>query len=139
MERTCDASAFRDLIHRYRSNLHEFFPRFNEWQRWIQTHVDDACRTQYFTLQWISLYVREIWLQMDAEDLVASEHYRPGVSETNPDVAPSVKDRRTPGLHLLYDTVDEVTAETVMVVPLYILGIFKSWAEQMDGMTYHQE
>eukprot|EP00971_Amphidinium_carterae_P305220 6065329-Amphidinium_carterae.1 len=40
--------------------------------------------------------------------------------------------RRTPGLHLLFDTVDEVTAETVMVVPLYILGIFKSWAEQME-------
>eukprot|EP00971_Amphidinium_carterae_P311353 6188412-Amphidinium_carterae.1 len=107
MEKTCDAHIYHDLLHRYRSNLHEFFPRVNEWHRWLQIHIDDACHTPYFAIQLIGLYVREVWLQLDAEDLVASEHYRPGI-------------------------IEEVTAETVMVVPLYLLGIFKSWAEQME-------
>eukprot|EP00971_Amphidinium_carterae_P063467 1256225-Amphidinium_carterae.3 len=131
MDKTCDAQKFHDLIHRYRSNLKEFFPRFNEWQRWIKTHVEDACHAPTFTVQWLGLYVREIWIQLDAEDLVASEHYRPGISTTQPDVSASVNGGRTPGLHLLFDSVDEVTAETVMVAPLYLLGLYKAWAEQM--------
>eukprot|EP00971_Amphidinium_carterae_P310468 6169455-Amphidinium_carterae.4 len=32
----------------------------------------------------------------------------------------------------VFHTVDDVTAEAVMVGPLYLLGIFKSWAEQME-------
>eukprot|EP00971_Amphidinium_carterae_P136283 2700268-Amphidinium_carterae.1 len=113
MEKTLDASAYRDLLQRYRSNLNEFFP----WQRWLKTHVEYSCNSPSFVVLWLSLYVREIWLQLDAEDLVATEHYRPGISTTQPDVAPSVNERRTPGLHLLrllFSTVDEVTAETVM-------------------------
>eukprot|EP00971_Amphidinium_carterae_P202282 4013620-Amphidinium_carterae.1 len=57
MEKTCDAQTYYDLLHRYRPNLHEFFPRFNEWQRWLQINIDDACHTPYFTIQWIGLYV----------------------------------------------------------------------------------
>eukprot|EP00971_Amphidinium_carterae_P228917 4541381-Amphidinium_carterae.1 len=132
LEKTQDAYAYREVLQRYRSNLKKFFPRYNEWQKWIKTDVEDSCHSPTFVVQWLGLYVREIWLQLDAEDLVASEHYRPGISSTQPHVAPSVNERRTPGLHLLFDTVEEVTVETVMVVPLYLLGIFKSWAEQMQ-------
>eukprot|EP00971_Amphidinium_carterae_P174271 3454401-Amphidinium_carterae.1 len=81
MEKTLDASAYRDLLQRYRSNLNEFFPRFNEWQRWLKVHVEDACSSPTFVVQWLGLYVREIWLQLDAEDLVGSEHYRVGINK----------------------------------------------------------
>eukprot|EP00971_Amphidinium_carterae_P327579 6459006-Amphidinium_carterae.1 len=111
LENTQDASAYRELLQRYRSNLREFFPRFQEWQGW------------------------EIWIQLDEEDLVASDHYRYETSTTQPNVAPSVDGRRTPGLHLHFETVEEVTAETVMLVPLYLLGVFKAWAEQMPWDT----
>eukprot|EP00971_Amphidinium_carterae_P345953 6487163-Amphidinium_carterae.1 len=112
LENTQDASAYRDLLQRYRVNLREFFPRVQEWQTWLLQHVEEACNSSTFVIQWIGLYVREIWIQLDEEDLVASDHYRPTYSTTQPHVAPSVDGRRTPGLHLHFDTVDEVTAET---------------------------
>eukprot|EP00971_Amphidinium_carterae_P222359 4413552-Amphidinium_carterae.1 len=122
LEHTQDAYAFRDVIHRYRANLREFFPRMQEWQNWLLQHVEEACGSHTFVIQWISLYVREIWIQLDTEDLVASDHYRPLTSMIQPDVAPSVNTKRTPGLHIDFNSVEEVTAETVMLVPLYLLG-----------------
>eukprot|EP00971_Amphidinium_carterae_P235832 4680317-Amphidinium_carterae.1 len=52
-----------------------------------------------------------------------------------PDVTPSINTSRTPGLHIHFNSVDEVTAETVMLVPLYLLGVFTAWAEQMRWDT----
>eukprot|EP00971_Amphidinium_carterae_P294353 5844526-Amphidinium_carterae.1 len=69
LEQNQDASAFRDVIHRYRAHLREFFPRMQEWQNWLLQHVEEACGSHTFVIQWISLYVREIWIQLDTEDL----------------------------------------------------------------------
>eukprot|EP00971_Amphidinium_carterae_P211721 4201227-Amphidinium_carterae.1 len=131
LENTQDASAFGDVIHRYKANLREFFPRMQEWENWLLQHVEEACGHTNFVVQWIGLYVREIWIQLDQEDLVASNHYRPLTDMVLPTVSPSVNNSRTPGLHIHFNSVQEVTAETVMLVPLYLLGVFTAWAEQM--------
>eukprot|EP00971_Amphidinium_carterae_P246676 4899312-Amphidinium_carterae.1 len=69
LEKTQDASAYRDVIHRYKANLREFFPRMQEWENWLLQFVEEACGSKDFVVQWVNLYVREIWIQLDQEDL----------------------------------------------------------------------
>eukprot|EP00971_Amphidinium_carterae_P178372 3538601-Amphidinium_carterae.2 len=125
LERTCDANAVRDKILLLKEHLRDFFPRFEEWEKWLKIHVDDVSNDPYFSLIWVANYVREVWMH-----LVATTFARPRDTK-QPDVS-AAKNGAHPGLHINFNSVAIVTIEAVLLTPLYLLGIYKSWSIQMD-------
>eukprot|EP00971_Amphidinium_carterae_P033700 663747-Amphidinium_carterae.1 len=92
MEKTCDAQTYYDLLHRYRSNLHEFFKFRDSMSGKGGSRTTLTMRATHHTSRFSGLDSMFVkfgcnWTQRTL--IVASEHYRPGI-------------------------IEEVTAETVM-------------------------